>query len=380
MARESRVTPPESPHLSSHLTIHNHKLKAGVYELSKELPHSKHPMAEQFNLTIPTGESLGVFILKAGDGSGQCIVASKTNAASSIAVGDVILSMNGIILANVDGGVSAWVKLFAAFMSMPRNLVVQRSSSQETSTRPAPAIAVPRELQSAAATVKPSAVVISNYPPPPAQPYFPLPPAGLPTQSRPQTQYVPLPAASVPTHAAPAPSTTTSIALKALELAKSSKPSAATTNSIALKALELAKSSKPSESTNAAYAKARKMPSKPALKMPSKPQPKKHALKPSSHGNTMATGSNKKAKKSITDLELYERSRKNGGSLTKEPKSGRKIIKDWNHDDNYMKMMRDGFRECITSCFAFGLCTDHLSSQLTFVLNTCHVVCIESTS
>ena len=330
----------------------------------KSCHHSKHPMAEQFNLTIPIGESLGVFILKAGDGSGQCIVASKTNAASSIAVGDVILSMNGIILANVDGGVSAWVKLFAAFMSMPRNLVVQRSSSQETSTRPAPAVAAPRELQSAAATVKPSAVVISNYPPPPAQPYFPLPPAGLSTQGRPQTQYVPLPPASVPTYAAPAPSTTNSIALKALELAKSSKPSESTnaayakalkmpskptTNSIALKA----KSSKPSESTKAAYAK--------ALKMPSKPQPKKHALKPSSHGNTMATGSNKKAKKSTT-------------------KSGRKIIKDWNHDDNYMKMMRDGFRECITSCFAFGLCTDHLSSQLTFVLNTCHVVCIVSTS
>ena len=39
---------------------------------------------------------------------------------------DVILSLNGIRLRDVEGGLDAWVRLFAAFASCPRNLAVVR--------------------------------------------------------------------------------------------------------------------------------------------------------------------------------------------------------------------------------------------------------------
>ena len=69
-----------------------------------------------------------------------------------------------------------------------------------------------------------------------------------------------------------------------------------------------------------------------AKKLASKPppnawtNPKKHALKPSNHGNTM-----------------------------KKPKTG--IIKGWNHDDNYMRLLREGFREF--SLFVFYIFSTH---------------------
>ena len=45
---------------------------------------------------------------------------------SPLRVRDVILSMNGIRLKDVEGGLESWVRLFVAFCSGPRNLAVAR--------------------------------------------------------------------------------------------------------------------------------------------------------------------------------------------------------------------------------------------------------------
>ena len=58
---------------------------------------------------------------------GQCIVSSVTGSTETpLQVKDTIVSLNGIDLANVQGGVDAWVKLFAAFADVERNLVILR--------------------------------------------------------------------------------------------------------------------------------------------------------------------------------------------------------------------------------------------------------------
>ena len=322
-------------------------------------------MAQQVTLTIPPGGSLGVCIQR--NNAGQCFVASKNGNASALCVGDVILSMNGIVLASVDGGLQAWKKLFLAFVSVPRKLVVQRGPllQQNASVKNEPQ---PETVGSSMIgnyipppNAQPSAVKsnVSVNPTPSAQPgppainlqHAPLPSSGLPTLHRPQMQHAPpqQPPAKLP----PPPTATAtrdSIALMAMELAKSSKPSVATTAAYA-KVQQMAQysQSKPNAASAAAYARAHQQlaqyypqSSKPnaasaaayaraqqqlansskqlAATLAKTQQKKKHALKPSSHGNT-TTSSNKKAKKST---------------------SGRK---EWNHDDNYMKMMRDGFRE-----------------------------------
>ena len=53
-----------------------------------------------------------------------CVVSSKSDPTSPLEVNDVILSLNGIALGEVTGGVGAWVTLFGAFVV--RNVVVLR--------------------------------------------------------------------------------------------------------------------------------------------------------------------------------------------------------------------------------------------------------------
>ena len=65
--------------------------------------------------------------------TGQCcVVSSKSDPSSPLEVNDVILSLNGITLSDVTGGVGAWVTLFGAFAA--RNVVVLRRQSRVSVT------------------------------------------------------------------------------------------------------------------------------------------------------------------------------------------------------------------------------------------------------
>mmetsp|Transcript_36050 Transcript_36050/g.61488 ORF Transcript_36050/g.61488 Transcript_36050/m.61488 type:complete len:459 (+) Transcript_36050:126-1502(+) len=76
-------------------------------------------------IKLPPG-SLGVTIQKSIV-DGRCIVISKTNNASPFEVGDVIVSINGITLKDVGGGVPAWVNLISTLSTANRTFVVQRT-------------------------------------------------------------------------------------------------------------------------------------------------------------------------------------------------------------------------------------------------------------
>ncbi|KAL7532676.1 hypothetical protein ACHAWF_004211 [Thalassiosira exigua] len=64
---------------------------------------------------------LGVTIQQSG---GRCIVTGKASLQSPFEVNDVIVSLNGVQLANVEGGLPSWTKLFQ--VPGVRNVVVQR--------------------------------------------------------------------------------------------------------------------------------------------------------------------------------------------------------------------------------------------------------------
>mmetsp|Transcript_4648 Transcript_4648/g.10520 ORF Transcript_4648/g.10520 Transcript_4648/m.10520 type:complete len:946 (-) Transcript_4648:127-2964(-) len=81
------------------------------------------------NIPLPPGP-IGVGIQRGADN--HCVVSSKENnnktaTASPLEVNDAIISLNGIKLAEVEGGVNAWVILFQAFGTVERNLIVQRN-------------------------------------------------------------------------------------------------------------------------------------------------------------------------------------------------------------------------------------------------------------
>ncbi|KAL7534170.1 hypothetical protein ACHAXR_005696, partial [Thalassiosira sp. AJA248-18] len=93
------------------------------------------PSQYQVSVTLPHGP-LGVTIQRKG-ANGQCVVTSKTaysagGPANPLEVKDVIVSLNGIILADVEGGMNAWMTLFQVFDGTGRNLVVQRVAAAST--------------------------------------------------------------------------------------------------------------------------------------------------------------------------------------------------------------------------------------------------------
>ena len=232
-------------------------------------------MAQQLAISLPSG-SLGVIIRQ--ETNGQCVVTTIINTTlSPLLAGDVILNLNGIVLADVEGGVPTWQKLFGAFSSMPRNLIVWRSPPSVVAVA---ATAIPsKKLQPAAVSWRPAA-------------------------SQPQPQ----PDPSQPPHRQPV-----GYPNKAPNKASWSH------NEQALARM----SDKPNHNVWMAANGYNNTPG--ALASSSSNNNKKHALKPPSHGNSTTTTLTKKNKKAKT---------------TKS-----KIIRDWNHDDNYMRMLREGFRK-----------------------------------
>ena len=85
--------------------------------------------SEEVRLTLAPG-SLGVGIYRQ-ETNGTCVVSQKNNAASPLQVGDVIVRLNGVTLADIKDGVKGWVALFQASASRQRN----RHSDQWTRTR-----------------------------------------------------------------------------------------------------------------------------------------------------------------------------------------------------------------------------------------------------
>ena len=84
-------------------------------------------------LILPPGP-LGVIIK---DVDSQCVVCSKSNSKAPLEIGDTIVSLNGITLSEVEGGLDAWKTLFSTFAHGTRTVVVQR-----------PARAVPQKQSS----------------------------------------------------------------------------------------------------------------------------------------------------------------------------------------------------------------------------------------
>mmetsp|Transcript_38084 Transcript_38084/g.80186 ORF Transcript_38084/g.80186 Transcript_38084/m.80186 type:complete len:97 (-) Transcript_38084:985-1275(-) len=74
--------------------------------------------------------SLGVTIRESVV-DGSCIIMSKTNDASPLELGDIIVSINGIKLKNVKGGSQAWVSLILSLAYTSRKLVVYRPNVAE---------------------------------------------------------------------------------------------------------------------------------------------------------------------------------------------------------------------------------------------------------
>ena len=66
-------------------------------------------------------------IQKGGEGGRHCVSVVTGKAPSTptpLEVRDVVLSLNGVTLADVEGGVQAWVKLFKVFDTGERNAMV----------------------------------------------------------------------------------------------------------------------------------------------------------------------------------------------------------------------------------------------------------------
>ncbi|KAL7495665.1 hypothetical protein ACHAWT_005438 [Skeletonema menzelii] len=90
------------------------------------------------DVVIPAGD-LGVTI-KMG-ANGMCTVVEKTVEDYPLNVLDVIVSLNGIKLAEVQDGEEAWAKLFDTFNAAPMTLVVSRGGGLEETPAAPPAAA-----------------------------------------------------------------------------------------------------------------------------------------------------------------------------------------------------------------------------------------------
>lgn len=80
----------------------------------------------ELQLSLPPGNSLGVSI---SDVNSNCVVVSKRIESSPLQVGDAIISLNGIDLCEVEGGMSSWKEIFSNSAKETRNLVVNRPSN-----------------------------------------------------------------------------------------------------------------------------------------------------------------------------------------------------------------------------------------------------------
>jgi hypothetical protein len=90
------------------------------------------------DVQIPAGD-LGV-VVKMG-ANGMCTVVKKSVKDSPLAVGDVIVSLNGIKLSEVQDGEEAWAKLIDTFKAAPMKLVVCRGGvglEEEAASKPKP--------------------------------------------------------------------------------------------------------------------------------------------------------------------------------------------------------------------------------------------------
>jgi len=65
------------------------------------------------------------------DSSGNCVVISKENEASPLCVGDILRTLNGVKLAEMEGKTSAWAKVFQESSTSTRRVLVQRTIPQE---------------------------------------------------------------------------------------------------------------------------------------------------------------------------------------------------------------------------------------------------------
>ncbi len=93
-------------------------------------------LRHQLSVSLPTGP-LGI-VIQRDDATGLCLVSEKHNEGSDLLQGDVILSMNGILMTDVDaeegenGQVSAWVKVFEAFAARERTVLVSRPAPMQS--------------------------------------------------------------------------------------------------------------------------------------------------------------------------------------------------------------------------------------------------------
>lgn len=94
-------------------------------------------MAKFEDVVAPAGD-LGV-VIKKGVTNGMCTVVEKSVEDYPLDVQDVIISLNGIKLAEVQDGEEAWAKLFDTFKAAPMNLVVCRGGvGLDRASKPTP--------------------------------------------------------------------------------------------------------------------------------------------------------------------------------------------------------------------------------------------------
>jgi len=83
-------------------------------------------VGRRVELSLPPGP-LGVEIRRSS-GDGSCVVRARVDgSASPLRAGDVIESMNGMALAEVEGGLKAWARLFKVLADGERTVVVRRN-------------------------------------------------------------------------------------------------------------------------------------------------------------------------------------------------------------------------------------------------------------
>ena len=83
-----------------------------------------------------------------------CVVVSKSNPLSPLEVNDTIISLNGIVLSDVDGELEAWTLLFSTFATGERRVVVERSHNAAAEYGQQPSIQEEQKQEKESTTVK----------------------------------------------------------------------------------------------------------------------------------------------------------------------------------------------------------------------------------